>query len=235
MSRGASTTLSMVLLAAWVLATTGGCVEGNRAFFIRQNQVPQTGCVVSTNTTLYNPRGLLDVSMDWGYRMYPLLENYLKSTLSGDGEPERNTLQLVGFEVDLDMSDIPGNYDKAYTRFFQPVSGTIPPSSKLSSVVKVIADQLAKGLNIPAHRTPYNLIMATVTAVAKKNGSTFKSGGFVYPIDVCNGCLVNIPKGGTCPSKGDKSIISNTCGLPQDTPVTCCTTPEKKCFMSSTR
>ena len=212
--------LTITALAA--LATTAmgaGCVEDDRTFFIRQNQVPATACVVAATTTIYNPRGTLDVSAKAGYWLYPLMENNLKPSTSSDGQPERNTLHLRGFEVEIDLGQIPGEYPKDLLNFYDPTSGYIAPGSKVAGKVKVIPDRLVQLLNIP--KGIKTLVMVSVRAVAKRSGSDQESSTFIYPIDLCNGCLVDMRN--TCPDpKKDTTILTNYCGTPQDEPITCC-------------
>lgn len=208
-----------------------GCIEDDRSFFIRQNQVPQTGCVVNTTTTEYLPRGTLDVSMGIGYRLYPLLENNLKTSKTTDGEPERNSLHITGFEVDIDLGEIPGEFPSDLTSFWEPASGQLDPGGKLASVANVISDRLTKMLNIPKGIKP--LVLISIKAVAKRSGSDKDSSTFVFPIDLCNGCLVDWRT--TCPATTDKTVKKNYCGRPQDQPVTCCTDPATgtKCIQST--
>lgn len=231
MKRTTSLLTISVLATLAVTALGTGCVEDDRTFFIRQNQIPQTACVVTTATTLYNPRGILDVSADQGYWLYPLMENNLKSSLSADGQPERNTLHIRGYEVEIDLGQIPGEYPADLLKFYDPTSGNMPPGSKLTGKVKVIKDALVKRLNIPKGIKP--LVMISIRAVAKRSGSDQESSTFIYPIDLCNGCLVDMRN--SCPdTTKDKTILTNYCGTPQDTAVTCC--PKSgvtSCFQST--
>lgn len=212
--------LTITTLAA--LATSAmstGCVEDDRTFFIRQNQIPLTACQTTTTTSLYNPRGTLDVSAKLGYWLFPLMENNLKPSASVDGQPERNSLHLRGYEVEIDLGQIPGEYPGDLLKFYDPTTGDINPGSKLDGKVKVIPDRLVQMLNIPKGLKP--LVMVSIRAIAKRSGSDQESSTFIYPIDLCNGCLVDMRN--SCPdTKTDKTILTNYCGTPQDSPVTCC-------------
>ncbi len=222
------TPLAMALLA--LTALSAGCVDEARIFYIRQNQVPSSGCKVATATTTYNPMGLLDVSVKKGYTLYPLLENALKSSTGGDGEPERNALILKGFEVQLDLQGMDQTagwtIKEEQLKFWLPASGYLMPAGKLAGRIEVIPDWLAKAMYAPVKAQQpaggWPVIYAVVTAVASKTGSEVESAVFVYPIEICNGCLVDLR--GQCPEdlSKDKNLITNYCGLPQDEPVTCC-------------
>ena len=227
------TALIAALLASAVLSSA--CVDEARIFYIRQNQVPSSGCQISTTTTIYNPMGLLDISVEMGYWFYPLLENALTTT-SGDGEPERNALILKGFEVQLDLQGMENtagwNIKQEQLKFWLPASGYLGPGGKLAGRIKVIPDWLAKEMRKPikAQQQPggWPVVYAIITAVAAKTGSEVESATFVYPIEVCNTCLVDMRSKCLEDVTKDKTVLSNYCGLPQDQPVTCC--PFKKGF-----
>lgn len=207
--------------------TASGCIEEARVFYIRQNQVPTSGCQVTTTTSIYQPDGLLDVSVNQGYWLFPLLENALKASGGSDGEPERNALNMKGYEVTIDLQQLTDvvQYDTKLLKFWVPTSGFIGPGGKLAGRLKVIPDLLAKAIaeHVKAqYKGDWPIIYVTVTAVAYKVGSEVESSAFVYPIQLCNECLVN--KRTTCPTdpSKDKTVVFNTCGFPQDEPVTCC-------------
>jgi hypothetical protein len=138
------TAIPATLLLAFV-AMGAGCVE-DTAFIIRQNQIPATGCLPSTSSSEFRSEGVLDVMLGWGYYLFPLLENNLRSTKSADGQPERNILRLDRYEVVLDMGEIPGDYPADETAFSEKTSGTLYPADTLAATVKVIKDKLAKRL-----------------------------------------------------------------------------------------
>ncbi len=216
-----------------MVVTVSGCLDDDRAFYIVENQLPGSSCTFSANAGNANPRGILDLEGKQGYWMYPLLYNALLSTEQwGDGEPERNIMFMRGFEVELDLGDIPGSYSKDLLSFYDPSSGTLEPEGYLISRVKVVPDRLSSQMpTIPKGLSA--LVMASVRAVATHGEKTKKSAEFLFPIDVCSGCLVDFRE--TCPTSKDK-IMTNDCGLPQDTPVTCCndTYVGFTCFTSST-
>lgn len=222
------TALAVTLIASAMLSS--GCIDEARVFYIRQNQVPSSGCKIATTTTIYNPMGLLDVSVDMGYWFYPLLENKLTSTASGDGEPERNALTLKGFEVELDLQGMEKTagwtIKEEQLKFWLPASGYLTPKGALAGRIKVIPDWLAKAMHVPvkAQKTAggWPVIYAVVTAVASKTGSEVESSAFVYPIEICNGCLVDLRKQCVEDLSKDKTVLTNYCGLPQDSSVTCC-------------
>lgn len=209
--------LPFVPLIVAITAATTGCGEGDDlSFIIYQNQVPGAGCVVSTTSNLYRPDGVLDIGLERGYWMFPLLRNDMpatKDTFSRKTDP--NALQLRRFEVELDLGasgqDIPTNL----LRFTQLTSGILLPGDQRASRVQVITDELAKRIELPKGARP--TVVATVRAVAESRRGEIRSIPFHYPIRLCDGCLVRRVK-----SCDDAVSTKNVCGLPQDTPLVCC-------------
>jgi len=209
----------VVGILAWVLGA-GGCVEDDKSFFIRQNQIPDSDCLVSTDATEFRGAGLLDVSGGYGYYMYPLVENGLMST-AGDNQPERNALHMTGFSIEIDLGSIPGSYPDEVLDFVFLVSGTIDPGGQAAYAgIEVIKAELVKRLSIPKGLRP--VVTVSMRAIAKRSGEEMESAEFVFPVTLCNGCLVDFRN--TCPLSTDKTILTNECGLPQDSAVTCCPT-----------
>ncbi len=229
----AKTSLIIAAISTLAMMSLGtGCIEDDRTFIIRQNQVPVAGCLLTNTSTIYNPRGMLDVSAKQGYFLFPLLENHLISTTSTDQEPDRNALHVRGFDVEIDLGQIPGEYPANLLKFWYPTSGYLPSSGQLTSVVKVIPDRLVQLLNIPPAIQP--LVMVSVKATAKHGGDDKDSSTFVYPIVLCTGCLVDSRS--SCPAdpSKDKTVLYNSCGFPQDKSVTCCTASGAlKCYAST--
>ena len=232
--------LTLLLVALLGLTvSTAGCLEDDRTFFIRQNQVPSAGCISNATTTIFNPRGTLDVFIGTGYWLYPLVENIMTSSEQVDGEPERNNLYLRGFEVELDLGDYPVSFPDDLVKFFTPQSGFIEPEGQLATSVQIIPDELVKKLNIPKGRKL--LVMAKVKAVAQHGATTKRTGEFVYPVDLCNLCIVDwrdpCPKVDTSGTGTGTTVtvFANVCGLPQDMRVTCCQDAilGKVCYKSS--
>jgi hypothetical protein len=223
--------IAAALLVSLAVASVG-CVANDGSFIILQDQIPETGCTLPTTTETFLSSGTLDVSLGLGYYLYPLLQNNMQSTYASDGQPERNNLTLNHFSVELDMGNIPLSVSDELTSFDAGTSGTIPPAGVAAISVKVIKDTLAAKLTqvIPKGSGVAATITVTIKAVAKLQGSDKDSADFYFPIDVCNGCLVDYRT--SCPSSSDTTILSNFCGLPQDSKITCCSSPVK-CYSTS--
>ena len=182
-----------------------------------------------------NTKGILDVSMGMGYWLSFVMVNTLTPTTSGNGQPERNALMLKGFEVELDLQGmektVGWNVKQEQQKFWWPGSGYLSPGGKLSSRIQVIPDWLAVEMkNGPIKpgkpKGGWPVIHVLVTAVASKTGNEVESPFLVYPIMICNECLVEFLA--TCPpgiapskDKG-KTVKLDADWLPQDKPSTCC-------------
>jgi hypothetical protein len=195
-----------------------GCVDDDISFYIQQNQVPEQGCEVSTTADKFRGSGLLDVSLNLGYYMFPLVINNMRSSSSEDQQPERNNLHMRRFTVELES--VPVGASGAETSFEVPVSGLLPPAGGMLAYagVKVIKDSLAAKLN-SAQLPGEPVIMVSLRAEAERSGETRESAEFLYPVNICKGCLVDMRT--EPPDKEDTTTVSNVCGIPQDDPVTC--------------
>jgi len=222
--------LAAVVLSALAAA---GCVDQNTSFFISSAQLPAAGCMAplpGAGSTFLS-RGTLDVSGKTGYLLFPQVENAMASSAGGT---QVNALQMREYRMEIDMGQIPGTFPDQLLSFSERTSGYLPPGGKIVSGVWIVPDELAALLAgvVPANvRTE---IIVEVRAVADKVGSEMETGPFAFPIDICNGCLVDMRA--TCPdlTKVDPSTYdTNVCGLPQDSPVTCCSTPTKRCLKTS--
>jgi hypothetical protein len=216
--------------------TTTGCVENYGAFYISRALVPAAGCVApapssgTSGATEFVGKGLLDVSLKRGYVVFLQVENHMTST-SGSDQVETNLVQMREFRVQIDLGQVPGAYPEHLLDFVERTSGVLEPGGLLVSGFQVLKDELAGLLSgvIGANKVD---IVADLQAVGMRSGSDIETPRFPFPIQLCNGCLVDMRQ--TCPTNpDDATILRNACGLPQDAPVTCC--PQGKgvfCFQS---
>lgn len=213
-----------LLALALGLSVTTGCVE-ERAFYILQNQLPQLSdgvCTASAGEGTFLAEGVLDISAGQGYWMFPLLKFDI---LSSNDQVEKNNFTLREFRINLDMSEIPGEFPAEETSFTRPTSGPLRPQGTLGTVVKVVPDALVARLNVPIGVKP--MIVAKIRAVAVRlaTDSEIESTTFRYPITLCNGCLMHGGKINPCPTGEEETaptIVTNDCGVPQDSTVFCC-------------
>jgi len=228
------------LVAATALAVLfGGCDEGDSGgrFFIVQNQVPSGSCVVSTTRSIYRGEGALDVDLvgasGFAYQLFPLIQNDFPST-GGGGQPEPNRLFVRAFRVRVEagagapakvvelMDRIAGGEGtRALLEYQQPWAATIDPGGGLLAAgVGVVPTELARqiaGLRVlgDGQTVPINV---RVRAVGVRREGEVESQEFVYPIEVCQGCLIANLR--PCPYA--PTNIGNPCNVAQDTAVDCC-------------
>ena len=190
------------------------------SFYISQALVAWAGCVTpapvldGTSPGGVLGSGLLDVSGHKGYLLFPQLE-YRPLVSDPGGEP----LQLREFQVNLGGI---APYPDSLLKFSIPSTALIAPNeASVFSLDGVIGDQLATQLAmvIPAggFRTR---VTVEIIASGVLSGSAIDSPVFPFSIALCNGCLVDLRP--TCPSPTTPGVYTNTCGRPQDSPVTCC-------------
>jgi hypothetical protein len=225
-------------LAAALAGLLGACSnDSGGRFFIVQNQVPQAGCVINTNRTIYEGDGLLDVSLvgdaAFAYLLFPLIQNDFPAT-GGNGAPEPNRLFVRAFRVRVEAGDgapanavqVLQNIDSSeqthsLLEFQEPWAATIEPGGGLLAAgVGAIPGEVARRLltsRVLDGNTQVPLIIR-LRAVGKRRDGELESDEFVYPIKVCDGCLShNI---GTCPRAPVN--LGNPCNAAQDFDVDCC-------------
>jgi len=216
-----------ILRAAAVLGLTSlllfqAACDEDKSFYIYQNQVPESGCVVTTDDTIYRSQGVLDVSLGAGYVLFPLLRNDLPTKKPAEDisdRPEPNQLHMREFRVKLDLGSTPHSVPPGELTFSRPTSGVLLPGDKRASAVEIIPDDVVKKLKVASGARP--MVIAEIKAVAESGeGDVYESLPFYYPVSLCNGCLVVTL--GACPTSA-AADDSNVCGLPQDGPLVCCT------------
>jgi hypothetical protein len=196
-------------------------------FYMYHNLVPNPGCVISPSGDLYRARGTLDVFAGEGYVLFPLMVNDLPvrkpgSDLSSRIEP--NFLQLHRYEVTLRPPPSLSFMEELVTTNFNTSGGLNPGGDMRASYTPVLSDELATKLrdeNLVGEE-PIEFI-AEVTAFAEDGiKREISAQPFIYPINVCLGCLT-LDLGFCSSTPTDAaSRFGNTCGLPQDEGVGCC-------------
>jgi len=209
----ARTSVALLVLAA--LSVTA-CVDDDRMFYIKQNQAPDSSCTVSTGGGSSLWGGILDVSIaGYGYYFNPLVVNQMLST-TGDNQPERNVIHMRGFKVDA---------PSPIADFEIPAAGAIEPNGEaVFAAVEVLRPGDVALLAGSVSGTNQPVLEVKIRAFGDRSGDEMETSEFIYPITLCNGCLVTMLT--ACPTAEDTTTYtSNPCGLPQDAPVTCCPGP----------
>jgi hypothetical protein len=225
----AFTFLPLTLLAA-------ACDLPPHQFFIVQNQVPKTGCVISNDSAVYRGDGMMDVRLvsataSEGYGVFPLVKNDLPAGAAG--EAANNRIELRAFDVDVvAIGTLPANTGALMKsldgdpllHFRLPWSGVIDPGGGLKSAhVSAVSGELARRIRDTgdlSQNGSYLQLGARIRVAGDRSGPV-TSDTFIFPIRVCDGCLIgNVA---ICPFSAAPTNVGNACNVAQDDVVDCCT------------
>jgi len=227
-----------LLVAAILPLVLAACGRVPGQFEILNDQVPTAaaggGCTVSTNATLYQGDGRLDLAIvrgtaDAAYLFFPLIENNLPSANNGAQDP--NQIQLNGFNIDItplsgtspatDMV-LAGN---ELAHFKTPWSGGVSSGGgQISAIVDAFPVALAEQLfnQGGVGNAPSAVLNLRIQALGTTNvGTAMQSDPFNFPLEICVGCLVTNVQ--ACPFTSALTNPGNACNAAQDAPVDCCT------------
>jgi hypothetical protein len=233
MTKSLATRLSLMGAAlAWA-----GCDLPPHQFFIVQDQVPAEGCVIGTETTLYRGQGVLDVRLvasgaSEAYAVFPLVRNDLPAPAAG--EASTNSIELQGFDVDIvPIGTLPAATDALLKslagddliHFRTPWSGVLEPGGGLrAGRVAAIHAELARRIRDTGDlraKGSFLQLGAHIRVAGNRSGSV-ESDPFLFPIRVCDGCLIGRLE--SCPFATAPANPGNACNVAQDDVVDCCLT-----------
>jgi hypothetical protein len=230
---------AVLITGALTLTLGAGCVADDASFYIKGMRMAGAKCVVpAPGGSDFVGTGALDVFAKVGYVAFAeVLNHYISSTGAQPGEPEKNLLQLRAFKIELDTTQVPGQYPASELNTTFHTSGTLSPAGGAMVVgMQIVTDKLAGILATTMPQGVTAMLGTKVKAVAMHAGTEVESGEFLFPIELCNGCLVDFLKNKPCPTSTDTTEYKrNVCGRPQDAPVTCCLEPNSavmKCLES---
>jgi hypothetical protein len=228
---------TLLVVAVALAGLLSACSGDTGRFFIVQNQVPQAGCVVTTERTVYQGEGVLDISLvdegsAFAYELFPLIQNDYP-TSGTPNAPEPNRLFVRAFRVRIeagagapqkivDLFDrLTSSAQSTLVDFQQPWAATIDPGGGLlAAAVGVIPGELARQLRATKvlDASPSVSVMARVRAVGQRRDGEVESQEFVFPISICQDCLVANLR--MCPYTPVN--LGNACNVAQDAMVDCC-------------
>ena len=223
--------LSLGLLTALSATATGACVDNQEALIVRQavawpsseeNGVEVGDCVADPNADLLLPRGLLDVSFGTGY-LAPLVVSNNMAPRAADDSPngiDDSEIRLLEAEVELtipqapEIADALTASDPTLTNFIVPLqSYSLAGGQDNGLLIPVISSAAAQSMAGAVQAgvggaTAYMQALATITihgerAVKGGKYNEIQAREFVFPIDLCYGCLRScracIENGVACP------------------------------------
>ena len=221
--RSIATTTAALVGTALLL---GACAEDIPEIFIAQNQAIGDDCAPATGAAVASQgAGILDVFLATQYDVTPLIESTLvpsnsveyRGLAAGAGglfgnEWEANLITLNRATVEL---DIPAAVGVAVARSFDiQISGSITPGGQtvvpLTAITPPVVNVLRSSPLIRQSLTTPVTILARIKVSGRTSaGNTVGSNEFTYPINVCYGCLLDVP-----PDAIDPSLPTPNCRAP---------------------
>lgn len=217
-----------------------GCSLPPGQFVIIQNQVPSEGCAIPASiSSVYRGSGDLDVRLvntgaPVGYAMFPVMQNNLPSSTEAS---DLNRIKVTAFDVDIGL---PADTTSGELfNLFQGLEGSNPEllhysilfSASISSgggntsaAVDAIPTDLARAIRTSGilSSTAFAYLTTTIRARGDTDGGrAVTSDPFVYPVRVCDGCLIS--NMGSCPVTQTPTHLGNACNIAQDESIDCCT------------
>lgn len=250
----------LILALSLVGAVFTGCAERTPELYIRANQPFDEDCAAPAgaggNVSQFVSRGVLDLFMTNEYVMAPLVENTLVSsesigfTTGGGGtgglegtEWEANIVSLTHAIVRFNAPDALGV--PLLSRIEIPLSGSVEPDGGTAGITLVpitanIGNVLSQSTLLRENLDTTITLELGVTFHGKTAaGLRVDSNEFIYPVDLCFGCLVDIPteavdqdfplfpncRGGLTDDEGDPvnttQFTNEICFVGQDVRVDC--------------
>jgi hypothetical protein len=230
----------MSIGAALLVFGMTACSQDEDRFFVLHNQAASEGCLISADRDRpYVGQGTLDLALvgprtPYGYLLHPLLQNDLEK-LSEPGVAEPNRLALRGFEVRVSLgAGAPAKIQQLFAElqssdegrallgYDVPWSGAVEPGGGLAaSSVNAIPGELARRIRATEElsKVSHVTLFTKVRAKADGAGRSVESKEFVFPVELCLGCLV----GNVAPCPAAPVNKGNACNVAQDATVDCCT------------
>lgn len=244
------TTRSPLIVAlAGVLAafTAGACVpDGASQFlYITGNSVVESDCTFSaTEVGPFRSGGTLDVVLARQYNFAASVKNAMPSSIAlqgrtlGDPRLEANIVQLERATVRYEYPDDPAFQDLPQlvgTSFSEFVGITVGPGAVSGVSIPLLAPTLAAEIsNKLPPRDELNpapgITLVTKIRVAGQmlDGTAVETDEFLYPINICKGCLLFFPTeaatpgaGPNCRNEENPPQLADRCLLGQDQSVDC--------------
>lgn len=198
------------ILAVALLAFLGrGCADGTPEIWISSNVVLPSSCTIDAGLATsgaQRTRGIMDVYLRSNYVMFPAFRSTIFSSGSvtpAGGSPrgvegsrwEANRIMLTRAEIRYDGPDGIGVALPATRRI--SIAATIEPGSAAVSSFEVIDARLWEVLSeSPLLQNPgdsYQINVRLRVFGTTASGNDVDSNEFVFPIEICMGCLIHIP------------------------------------------
>lgn len=220
------TTALAALVCAALGAGLAGCQDRDFGMSIRQVQpIDSSSCAVDTSEDHFQASGLIDIALRNGYTIHPLIQNNMlditevKQFSDTDGRVNTNAIILQSASIEYTALDTLSA--QISSPVIVPLSGTVPVGDVLVVGVEVLNSAVLSQLRdadeflLIDDSGQARPIRSSVKIIARiridgetLDGKKVESNEFLFPIEVCNGCLIEYPapllqqRGGvlTCPA-----------------------------------
>lgn len=220
----------MLRLAALVPLTLVACVDsGDEGIYVLNNTaITETSCSLSGNPAqAMLGHGVINWLSPQAYVMTPLIQSRITAVEGIDDQSK--TVQLRGADVALTVKAITRDFVTTPSETMLPpfsvlFSGAVGPGASVNAFVDAIPPGTLRSIgtdNGAATAESFRAeVLASVVIRGELNGDTITSAPYLFPITVCNDCVVvNL---GACPVMGSVRT-GNACNPFQDGVVDCCT------------
>lgn len=236
------------LLLSLLTITTVACAasSGDEGFVVLNNQVPGEGCTLSPDSSgMFQSRGLLFLNSPNPYVMTPVIQSRISAL---EGQDLQRTIALRGARVELEISGItlsdPGTgavstlefsdaeiaalQADGSLRFTSLFSAPLAPAGTTAATFDAVSFGALAAIRAKVGMTNQAVhaqIVSKATLFGDLGGDEIEGVPFVYPITVCNDCIVNTIA--QCPVPVGTTVrTGNACNAFQDGNVDCCTQPD---------
>ena len=233
--------LTLVVATGALSAMTPGCADNDRTIFVQDVLAPSQTRTAGACSYTNDPT---QPSISIGRQDVGLSDAYIAELLVGNqmisrGDPaapraESNRAHITGAVVHL--ADANGGTIADFTSltngFVDPSANNVPGYGAMTVPLTDAASSAALR-NVLKTRGVSQTIVATVKVFGTTIGNVdVESGNFDFPIEVCNGCLVNyaavnlpgMPNAGQCtaaPTDAELTSTNGPCSLGTDVGVSC--------------
>lgn len=227
----------MLRLAILMPLALVACVDsGDEGIYVLNNTAVADSCTLSGSPDqAMLGHGLVYWGSPVPYVLTPLIQSRI--TANENGDDLSRTVQLRGADVTLTLKAVSIDHPDGSVTVTQPetqlaqfttlFSGAIAPGGSVNAFVDVLPPatmrQVASDSGADLTNDSLNAeVLASVVIRGDINGTTITSAPYLYPITVCNQCVVtNL---GACPLPSSVQVrTGNGCNPYQDGVVDCCT------------
>jgi hypothetical protein len=216
-----------MMLAMTLAVTVAGCNRfPDLSIQVVANLQPSDDCTIDANQEEILFRGLYDLNVVRDYIVTPSIESYLVSNAT-ELQGETQNIQINGMEITIVLPDgsIPTLAGELPNPFTVTTSATIPAnetsggaSQGAAAAIGIPASYHSALLGIVADTGFQSIVLDIRAKGTTSGGFTQQSAPFRWPVEFCQGCLMNC-------DPDDESDVAGACFPGQDNWQYCPTAP----------